>query len=75
MNPIEAMAKAICDNLYGDWDLVSAKQRENCRSAALAAKDALADNVSEKMRAAQAEPDYYPTRESIAAAIRAAGEE
>jgi hypothetical protein len=73
MNPLKAMAKAIW--LEGDeqiipWEHATPESQSLCLQLARAARDALADNVSEKMRNA-----LEDRRHDLAAAIRAAGED
>jgi hypothetical protein len=72
MDPLEAMAKALCESiyLYEDWTHATPGERAIAFTYARAARDALADNVSEDMRNTLAD-----RRHDLAAAIRAAGED
>lgn len=82
MNPLEAMAKAI----YAKWDKLpgwvpwvdggNSDMQHLARDCARAARDALADNVSKKMKKefSSAFGNGRSVEQCIAAAIRAAGE-
>jgi hypothetical protein len=72
MNPLEAMAKAIFAAHLPNyrWGETTAETKAYFIKLARAARDALADNVSEKMRNA-----LEDRRHDLAAAIRAAGED
>jgi hypothetical protein len=75
MNPLEAMAKALCESiyLYEDWTHATPGERAIAFTYARAALNALADNVNQAMiDSYDREEDCGP---SIAAAIRAAGED